>query len=399
MGCGVNIAARLESQCLPGEILTSNAVRERIEGRIEVGITPEGTRQLKNISDNFEVFRVHLEKITSHASAPTGRNSTVIAEVNAAQHKAVDATQKPRIAVFPFHNMSKNEDSEYLSSQGSKYPVSCIPQARQDIAVIAESTVDSSGVHRHVRVRMVHGVNPFRARQQAQEFDRFGLALLESRHGSHRRIARGQHRIHHHHVALVHVLGHLEVVLHGLQGLRVAVQADVPYTRTGHNRQHAIQNAVARTQDADENQLFAINMLTGHGLERGLDLHVLQGHVSAHFVGHQAAYFVEQLAKAVGAGVPIAHQGQLVLHQWVVNQVQIGTRGGVHGDDRRHGFSLNGVYPLIVPHFPLPRCAELSGSYQHMLCALTQMAYRALRLHFEVTLGIRSTVGDNQNKI
>ena len=77
----------------------------------------------------------------------------------------------------------------------------------------------------------------------------------------------------------------------------------------------------------------------------------------------------------------------------------IGTRGGVHGDDRRHGFSLNGVYPLIVPHFPLPRCAELSGSYQHMLCALTQMAYRALRLHFEVTLGIRSTVGDNQNKI
>jgi adenylate cyclase len=114
MGCGVNIAARLESQCLPGEILTSNAVRERIEGRVEVGITPEGTRQLKNISDNFEVFRVHLEKITSHASAPTGRNSTVIAEVNAAQHKAVDATQKPRIAVFPFHNMSKNEDSEYL---------------------------------------------------------------------------------------------------------------------------------------------------------------------------------------------------------------------------------------------------------------------------------------------
>ena len=28
MGCGVNIGARLVSQCLPGEILTSNAVRE-----------------------------------------------------------------------------------------------------------------------------------------------------------------------------------------------------------------------------------------------------------------------------------------------------------------------------------------------------------------------------------
>ena len=93
-------------------------------------------------------------------------------------------------------------------------------------------------------------------------------------------------------------------------------------------------------------------MLTGHGLERGLDLHVLQGHVSAHFVGHQAAYFVEQLAKAVGAGVPIAHQGQLVLHQWVVNQVQIGTRGGVHGDDRRHGFSLNEISLVLFEHQP-----------------------------------------------
>jgi len=36
----------------------------------------------------------------------------------------------------------------------------------------------------------------------------------------------------------------------------------------------------------------------------------------------------------------------------VVNQVQIGTRGGVHGDDRRHGFSLNEISLVLFEHQP-----------------------------------------------
>ena len=58
MGCGVNIAARLESHCAPGQILTSRAVQERTIGRTAVAMTAAGTRALKNISENCEVFSI-----------------------------------------------------------------------------------------------------------------------------------------------------------------------------------------------------------------------------------------------------------------------------------------------------------------------------------------------------
>jgi adenylate cyclase len=114
MGCGVNIAARLESQCRPGEILTSNAVRERIQGRVDVAITPDGTRELKNISDSFEVFRIHLDQAVINGDAPS--LSVAAGESGAAEVSTAPTSHglKPKIAVFPFQNMSKHEDSEYL---------------------------------------------------------------------------------------------------------------------------------------------------------------------------------------------------------------------------------------------------------------------------------------------
>ena len=56
MGSGVNVAARLESQCNPGEILVSKIVSDQCNKRVDIQIEADGTRELKNISDNFEVF-------------------------------------------------------------------------------------------------------------------------------------------------------------------------------------------------------------------------------------------------------------------------------------------------------------------------------------------------------
>ena len=55
-GNGVNIAARLESQSPVGEILISDVVRQQIYNKIEETIHPLGKIELKNISNNFEVF-------------------------------------------------------------------------------------------------------------------------------------------------------------------------------------------------------------------------------------------------------------------------------------------------------------------------------------------------------
>ena len=55
-GNGVNIAARLEGQSPVGEILISDVVRQQIHNKIDETIYPLGKIELKNISNNFEVF-------------------------------------------------------------------------------------------------------------------------------------------------------------------------------------------------------------------------------------------------------------------------------------------------------------------------------------------------------
>ena len=64
-GNGVNIAARLEAQCLPGQMLVSRAINEQVVSRIEAISQAAGKKKLKNISDAFEVFSICSEKTTN----------------------------------------------------------------------------------------------------------------------------------------------------------------------------------------------------------------------------------------------------------------------------------------------------------------------------------------------
>ena len=57
-GSGVNIAARLEGQCEPGRVLLSKIVQDQVKKRVSFAVNPAGTRALKNISDDFEVFYI-----------------------------------------------------------------------------------------------------------------------------------------------------------------------------------------------------------------------------------------------------------------------------------------------------------------------------------------------------
>ena len=208
--------------------------------------------------------------------------------------------------------------------------------------MLAELPVNRCGKHRHIGVRLVHGGQTFRAGQQADEADGLGVELFQPRHGGNRRVAGGQHRVHHHDIALVHVLGHFEVVLDGLQRRRVAVQTDMAHPRAGDHAEHPFQNAVARPQNRYQHQFFAVNDLAGHDLQRGFDLNVLQRHVARDFIGHQAAEFIEQGAKGVGRRVFAAHQRELVLHQRVRDEPGVGV-----GDRALHGCILQPGLPAV----------------------------------------------------
>ncbi len=102
-GNGVNIAARLEAQCSPGQILVSRVINEQVSSRIEAISRAAGTKKLKNISSEFEVFTISTEKTGGVDEA-----------ANTEDLEETDRTQKPTLSVLPFKNLNANEDSSFL---------------------------------------------------------------------------------------------------------------------------------------------------------------------------------------------------------------------------------------------------------------------------------------------
>ena len=57
-GEGVNIASRIESICVPGEIYVSEDIYNQVRGKIKAGFENLGSRPLKNIESPPRVYRV-----------------------------------------------------------------------------------------------------------------------------------------------------------------------------------------------------------------------------------------------------------------------------------------------------------------------------------------------------
>ena len=95
------------------------------------------------------------------------------------------------------------------------------------------------------------------------------------------------------------------------------------HARTRNHLQHAVEKTIARAQDGGEHDLLAVDHAGFHGLQRGLDLNLVHGHLARDLVGQQGAEFVHQLAETLGAGVLAAHQRELVLDQGVIDDVDV----------------------------------------------------------------------------
>lgn len=103
-GDGVNIAARLEKLAQPGGLVISSAIREQVEGRLDLAFIDLGRQELKNIGRPVEVFEV------VHGRMPRS--------AGAARETPKDAwisTGKLSIAVLPFANMSEDKEQDYFA--------------------------------------------------------------------------------------------------------------------------------------------------------------------------------------------------------------------------------------------------------------------------------------------
>ena len=99
-GNGVNIAARLEGVCDPGEIVISENVHQYIIKKINLISEQIGNKSLKNIDLKFPVFQINIPKDSAHHSI----SSEIIKSDNS----------KVRLLVLPFRNSNNSQDNSEL---------------------------------------------------------------------------------------------------------------------------------------------------------------------------------------------------------------------------------------------------------------------------------------------
>jgi adenylate cyclase len=99
-GDGVNVAARIENECEPGEVYLSSSAFEQVRGKISFRFDDLGEKSLKNIDRPVRLYAVR------------GMAST---EAAAVAGKSLAPPDKPSIAVLPFQNMSGDPEQEYFA--------------------------------------------------------------------------------------------------------------------------------------------------------------------------------------------------------------------------------------------------------------------------------------------
>ncbi len=99
-GDGVNIAARLEGLCGPGEVFVSGTVHDQVEGKLASTFDDLGEQTIKNITKPVRVYRARTEAAEDTAQAETGL--------------ALPLPDKPSIAVLPFENMSGDPEQDFF---------------------------------------------------------------------------------------------------------------------------------------------------------------------------------------------------------------------------------------------------------------------------------------------
>jgi adenylate cyclase len=106
-GDGVNVAARVESQCEPGGVCVSGNAFEQIRGKTNFTFDDLGEKALKNIERPVRLYAVR-----DAPSIATRTTTTVSPSDNS---RPLPLPDKPSIAVLPFQNMSGDPEQEYFA--------------------------------------------------------------------------------------------------------------------------------------------------------------------------------------------------------------------------------------------------------------------------------------------
>jgi len=104
-GDGVNVAARIENECEPGEVYLSGSAFEQVRGKTGFAFDDLGEKPLKNIDRPVRLYAVQ----------PAATSPAAAAKPSAETGKPLPLPDKPSIAVLPFQNMSGDPEQDYFA--------------------------------------------------------------------------------------------------------------------------------------------------------------------------------------------------------------------------------------------------------------------------------------------
>jgi adenylate cyclase len=119
-GDAVNIASRIEPLASPGGICVSEQVYDQIKNKFEFPLSSLGEKNLKNVGEPIEVFRVIL---------PWEKKS-----------ESESSLEKTRLAVLPFTNMSPDPNDQYFAD-GITEEIISIVSGISGLSVISRTSV------------------------------------------------------------------------------------------------------------------------------------------------------------------------------------------------------------------------------------------------------------------
>jgi TolB-like protein/Tfp pilus assembly protein PilF len=125
-GDGVNIATHIQQLADPGEIVATAAVSEYVRNKVGVTFTDLGTRELKNINRPVRLFRLEF-----------ARNGQARDE----GQPFLSWTDKPSIAMLPFHNLSGSPEEGYFGEGITEEIIAQLARNRSLLVISRQSTL------------------------------------------------------------------------------------------------------------------------------------------------------------------------------------------------------------------------------------------------------------------
>src|SRR6516162_1697768 len=174
-GDGVNVAARLEALAEPGGICVSRVVRDQVRDKLAIPFEDMGEQQVKNIVRPVRAYRALLAETADRPSIPSEPAPRPLSD-------------RPSIAVLPFHNGSGDPEQEYCVDGITEDIITALSKWRWFLVIARNSTfaykgksVDLKEVGRDLGVRYVLEGSMRRAGQRV----RITSQLIDTATGTH----------------------------------------------------------------------------------------------------------------------------------------------------------------------------------------------------------------------